>query len=201
MSIPDGAAHIVVSGVCASSESFAFGFWFDNTSGPGGADLDLSSTWGSFRNTLLGHMTSDQVITAYDDYEYSGGVVSFHDHVDVSHPGTDTSGQLPLQTSCVLTLRTATLSRRGRGRLYLPTCGFSLMSGSEHKFAASQVNGLVDTFAAYLATGGAGGTPAVVVSRMGSAMHVITSVDADLVPDTQRRRTNKLTSIRHSASV
>jgi hypothetical protein len=166
-----------------------------------GVDLDATTEWPTFRTALLSHMASDQVITAYDLYRYEGGIATRHDHSSVTHAGTDTDGHLPLQVACVLTLRTATLSRRGRGRLYLPTCGASMMSGSLHMFLESAVDTLVDDFANYLSMANTGGRVVSVVSRTGSSSEPVTSVDADLVPDTQRRRRDKLTSARHSASL
>lgn len=201
MAIPDGATHLVVSGTAASSESFAFGWWMNDSGASLGPDLDLSTPWQTFRDALLAHMTADQVITHYDLYRYAGGVVTTHEQQAVSHPGTDTSGMLPLQVSLVLTLRTATLSRRGRGRIYLPTCGFSMMGGTNHLFNSTPVNALVDAFANFLTTYGVGGATPVVVSRVGGVMEPITAVDADLVPDTQRRRRGKLSSTRHTATV
>lgn len=201
MAIPDDASHVVISGVCVSAEAFAFGVWFDDPSGPPDADLDVSTAFSTFRTALQSRMSSQQEITAYDVYRYSGGVVAQHDHKDVSHVGTDTSGQLPLQVSLVLTLRTATLSRRGRGRLYLPTCGASMMGGGGHLFGSTPVNPLVDDFATWLSAVNLGTLTAVVVSRVGGVMEPITSVDADYVPDTQRRRSNKLVSSRYVAAV
>lgn len=201
MAIPDDAGHYVVSGTSPGGEGFAFGWWVHDVSHSFGANLDLSTAWGTFRTALNARMTTQQSITQYDYYRYASGVVSYHDQSSVAHAGTGTSGQLPLQVACVLTTRTATLSRRGRGRLYLPTSDFSMMSGSGNLFSSTVVNTLVDDFAAYLTSIATGSDHPVVVSRAGSVMEVITSVDADYVPDTQRRRRGKLTSARHSHSV
>lgn len=201
MGVPDNAQHVVISGTAASNETFAFGYWLDATLGPGGSDLDASTEWVTFRDELLTHMASDQVITAYDGYFYDGGIVVAHSHDDVNHPGTDSSGHLPLQCSTVMTLYTNTLSRRGRGRMYLPTCGASMMAGADHLYLASAVNDLVDKLAAFFSSAVGTDGPAVVVSRMGSAMHLITSVGADRVPDTQRRRRNSQTTARHVTAV
>lgn len=201
MSVPDGAGQVIVSGTGPGSETWAFGWWVNDSTDVAGSDLTLNVNWGAFQTELLSHMSSEQVITRYSYRRYEGGVVTRVDQDDVNHPGTDTSGQLPLQISCVLTLRTGTLTRRGRGRIYLPTCGFSMMSGGGHVFSGSQVADLVDKFAAFLTTEAGGAAPPVVVSRTGSSMAPITAVDADVVPDTQRRRRAQLTSTRHSHSV
>lgn len=201
MPIPDDVTHFVISGSNPGGEAFAFGYWIGIRSGLPVGGLDSQALWSTFRTELLNHMGPDQVITDYDTYAYSGGALVEHDHESVNHPGVDTTGALPLQVACVLTMRSDVLTRSGRGRLYLPTSGFSIMGGSGHLFASSVVNSLVDKFAAWLSTYSATGADPVVVSRTHGVMHTITSVDADLVPDTQRRRRNKLTSARHSAPV
>lgn len=201
MGIPDDAGQWVVSGTSGSSETWAFGWWIHDPTHDNGANLDASTAWPIFRDYLLGCMETDQVIRQYDYRRYSGGVPVAHVQWPVTHAGTDSGGALPLQVACVLTLRSATLNRQGRGRLFLPTCAFSMMSGSDHQFSSTKVNNLVDKFADVLSDFQGGGYDPVVVSRVGSAMHTITSVDADTVPDTQRRRRAQQTSGRHSASV
>jgi len=201
MPIPANVVHTVVSGSSAGVEEFAFGWWNAATEAPTDVDLDSSTPFAAFRTSLLAAMTSDQIITAYDAYWYNGSGLAAHVHKSVTHPGTDTTGMLPLQVACVLSLRTATLSRQGRGRIYLPTSGASMMSGSLHQFASAKVDDLVDKFAAYQDAQLIAGNGPQVVSRVASAMHAVTSIDADYIPDTQRRRRNKLSSTRHSAPV
>lgn len=199
MAIPNDAAQITVSGTAQGTETFSFGWWIDDSAHTAGPLLDLNTDWQTFRDTLLGCMFTDQIITKYTYRRYSGGVVVDQQEDDVNHPGTG-SGTLPLQIATVLTLRTATLSRRGRGRIYLPTCAAAMMAGDSHLFGTTRVNNLVNQFAQY-ATSLSGVAPMQVVSRTASNMHPVTSVDADYVPDTQRRRRDQLATSRHSADV
>lgn len=201
MTVPDDVTHVVVSGTAASGEDFAFGFWVLDADASFGAGLDAITTWVTFRTALLSHMVADCAITQYDTYHYSGGAVDAHDMDSVNHVGTDSSGYLPLQVACVLTLRSATLTRSGRGRLYLPTTGFSMMAAG-HLFASSAVNALVDDFVDFGSDLLSLDHELQVVSRLGDgAARSVISVDADYVPDTQRRRRNKLTSARHSGII
>lgn len=201
MGIPLDAGHYVVSGVASGSESWAFGWWVSDTDHNSGSDLDINSAWPAFRDAFLNKQSTDVVITAYDFYRYgAGGTAVFHDHNDVNHPGTGSANGLPLQLACVLTLRSSTLSRQGRGRVYLPMTSTANI-GAGHMWASAVVDQLVDDFALFLTTQNIGADHPVIVSRVGSAMHTVTSVDADYVPDTQRRRTRKLSSSRHAHSV
>lgn len=201
MGIPAGCGHYVISGSVATSERWAFGWWVSDSAKTFGANLDNNAAWGPFRDWLLAAQYTDFVMDSYDYYRYdSGNAATFHDHVAVNHVGTGGGGAGPLQLSCVLSLRTATLSRQGRGRVYLPMTDLASY-GTGHLLNAGRVDGLVDKFSDFLTTQHIGSDAPVVVSRAGSAMHVITSCSADYVPDTQRRRSNKLKSTSHAHSV
>jgi hypothetical protein len=101
----------------------------------------------------------------------------------------------------VLTLRTANATRSGRGRIYLPFVAQTLVAATG-MLPSTNVNNLVDTFALWISEQITLGTNVpVVVSQSQSVVRTIVAVDADLVPDTQRRRRNKLTSARHTHTV
>lgn len=201
MGIPNDAIHVVISGSSATVENWSFGWWENGSVGSFAPDLDASEPWQTFRDELLSRMATDQKIENYDWYKYEGGVVSDHGHIAVSHPGTSSGSPLPLQLSTVLTLRTVNLSRSGRGRMYLPTNGEGILSGVGHVWSNLVVNNLVDKFAAFLSDRVTNSCLPVVVSRSQTLMRPIISVDADYIPDTQRRRRRQLVSSRHSALV
>lgn len=201
MAIPDHATQIVISGTSESPEEWAFGFWCTKalTGIDRDSNLDALSEWVTFRGSLLSCMATDQAITKYTARLYIGGVLHSQDETAVSHPGTS-SGFLPLQCATVLTLRTADLSRSGRGRMYLPTCGASMSRGDSHTWQTTKVSDLVDKFAAFC-TSQVALSPVSVVSRTHTVANVVNRIDADFVPDTQRRRRNQLATSRHSAAV
>lgn len=202
MALPPDVIHTVVSGSNVGSDRWSFGWWQDTSSAApaGNADLDANPDWLTFITELVTAMTTQQAVDKYDVYRYQGGALVNHWQKSVSHPGTATSGQLPLQVSLVVTLRSAIPTRRGRGRVYLPTCAFAMM-GTGHLFSSTKVNTLVDKLALAFTSLGSGSNPVGVVSRVEGVIRPVVSIDADLVPDTQRRRSNELTSARHSHAV
>lgn len=68
-------------------------------------------------------------------------------------------------------------------------------------FTTTVVNPAVDNLALLLAVYQLDPLNPVVVSQTNSTSYPLVSVDADLVPDIQRRRANQLTSTRHSATI
>jgi len=208
MTIPDGLTKLTISGTLVSgAEVWACSLWLSGYDEPPGEDsfdpttLDGSPLWDAFIEAVTARMGPTDHITAYDSYWYSGGAAAAHVHVPVDHAGVGGGGQLPAQIATVLTLRTATNTRRGRGRIYLPTTAFEVMD-TNHKFAATSLSTVTDALAAWM-TGiaGTGTKHAVVVSQTAGLSHPITSVSADTIPDTQRRRRNKLIGGVHTATV
>lgn len=208
MAIPDGITKLTISGTLAGgAENFAFSLYLNGYAAPplsgyfDPATLDSSTSFAAFRDKVLSLNRPDMVITAYDAYYYQGGVAISHLHATVSHPGLTNGTAMPLQLACVLTLRTALATRSGRGRIYLPmTAG--VIATPSYLFSSAGINQAVDALATWFTfIKAVPGLSAVVVSQTHSSSTAITSVDADTVPDTQRRRVNKLSAPRHSASV
>jgi hypothetical protein len=205
MSIPDGLAKYVISGTMATGkEIFACSFW---VSGWVEADFPtdtvwtgtIPTNWSDFLTAIGSVNSSAVVVTAVDGYYYSGGAAVKHAHSDVSYSGTGTPG-LPSQSAIVLTTRTPLATRSGRGRIYIPVTKYTVLDGDGMLLATNRDN-LVDKFAALLTFWNSGGLHPVVVSQTTSSTQQITSVDADRVIDTQRRRRSKLTTTRHAHSV
>ena len=207
--IPNGTTKLTVSGTQASgAERFAFSLYFTGYPGyPSAGYLDPaildsgSTSWNAFINAVLACCRPDTVITAYDVYYYTGGVAVSHQTKVVSKAGTGTSTTLPLQVSCVLTLRSGLSTRSGRGRIYVPTTGLIVSTGT-YLFSTGPVQSMVSTLATFFTfVKSVSPQQAVVVSQTHSSTQPIVSVDANYVPDTQRRRANRLTSTRFSATV
>lgn len=209
MAIPDGATKLVVSGTLAGgTEKFAFSIWHSGYPDPhGGSPIDLDlldadAVWLAFINNLAVLMTTGDAITQYDAYWYSGGVATSHGQKIVAHAGTGASTGAPCQISTVLTLRTALATRRGRGRLYLPTRNIITSGATGHLSSAANVNTVCDKFRDYCNEVETGGTVHVVVcSQTGGFMTPVRSISVDDIPDTQRRRRNKLVGTVHTAAV
>lgn len=113
-----------------------------------------------------------------------------------SDVGTSTATCLPFQCAPVVSLRTATLNRRGRGRFYAPSLAVDQVDGGRMTSAAQTAlaDGAVDLLAG-LTSGG--GTVVIYHRDLGSTS-VVTSLDVGDVIDTQRRRRNQLVESRTS---
>jgi hypothetical protein len=120
-----------------------------------------------------------------------------------THAGTNGSASsLPGQCALVVTLRTATVSRRGRGRFYLPPMANSATTptGRLNATASTAVTLSLNAFFNALKTFVVPFTP-VVYSPTGRTVATVTSYDFGDVFDTQRRRRNKLVESRVGASI
>jgi len=128
------------------------------------------------------------------DGKYFPGSVAY-DHV---YPGTIPGGGsavalFPLQVAEVITLRTAMPRGRGHaGRCYLPAVQVNM--ATSWLWPAANVNTRTANFATMLtALNAFFAGPASVMSSLGAGVaNTITSVNADLRPDTQRRRARQL---------
>jgi hypothetical protein len=110
--------------------------------------------------------------------------------------GTNTGECLPFQCAPVVSLRTATLSRAGRGRFYAPSLAVDQVAAG--RMVAGAQTALANSALALLqALDNAGQTPVIYHRALGTVTN-ITSLDVGDVIDTQRRRRNKLIEARSS---
>lgn len=116
-------------------------------------------------------------------------------------PGTSVNASLPPGNSVAVSTRTATPTRAGRGRFYLPPFVVTTVSGfrldttvRNHVAAAGQI--YVQTVADGVLTG-------VVIwgQRFGTHGRVVTSVDCGNVFDSQRRRRDLMVEARISLPI
>jgi len=205
VALPINVAKNVISGTLPSGEVWQVAYWTQLTSAPAFTDASTaaaaaSSDFVAMMNAwkpLCGNTTA---ATAYDQYGFTGGSsASSHGHATISYTGSGTSFH-PNQIAVVTTLRTAHAGRSGRGRMYWPATAAPVPLGQGF-FQSSDINPLVDAIALHFTARNTGGNATSVVSQTLAQSFPITSVDADTVPDTQRRRANKLRSVRHSHSV
>lgn len=108
------------------------------------------------------------------------------------------SGNLPVQTSCVVSLRTGVSGRTGRGRNYLPFNGTALTTG--HQFSTTPITNAAIAYQTWLqAINAYSSVPSnvssivpCVASHVTGNLSPITQVTVDSDPDTQRRRSDKI---------
>lgn len=110
--------------------------------------------------------------------------------------GTSAAETLPFQCAPVVSLRTATLSRAGRGRFYAPSLAVDQVAGGRLLIAARDT--LADAALELVQGLTAAGGNLVIYHRGPGTTTPVTSLDVGDVIDTQRRRRNQLVEARTS---
>lgn len=204
MGIPAGVTRVTLSGTLGTSEVWATSYYQTGSSAALTTDANAASQMAvPLFNTAVAHiediLNNTDAITALDLYYYDGGTSAVaHGHASFNRPGASVSSH-PKQIALCMTLKSALATRSGRGRMFFPATGIAL--GSNGLATPTPVDQLVDAWGDWFNELHDGTAPAVVVSQLTTSTHEVTSVSADYVPDTQRRRRNKLRSARHTATV
>lgn len=104
--------------------------------------------------------------------------------------GAAVEEMLPYQCATCITLVTASATRHGRGRFYLPPLGAGVLEAG--KLSASAVSNLDTAFTAFFDALATAGLTVVVRNRSGHVSTPVTEARVGDVIDTQRRRRNKV---------
>ena len=110
--------------------------------------------------------------------------------------GTSEATCLPFQCAPVVSLRTATLSRAGRGRFYAPSLAVDQVAAG--RMLTTARDSLADGALALVQGVTSAGGNVVIYHRASGTTTPVTSLDVGDVIDTQRRRRNKLIEARTS---
>jgi hypothetical protein len=108
-----------------------------------------------------------------------------------ANPGTLAGASSPIDTCCVVSIRSAQPGRSGRNRLYVPC--HTTVGPTDGCFGSAAQNTLgTATKALFTSVAGYSTYVPVVLSRTKNAWFAPSNIDTDNKPDVQRRRENKL---------
>lgn len=105
--------------------------------------------------------------------------------------GVGAGEMLPFQCATVITLLSASATRHGRGRFYLPPLAALVLDGG--RISAASLTVLDTAWTAFFDSLNTDGVTPVIRNRTGHISTTVTSARVGDVIDTQRRRRNKLT--------
>lgn len=192
--------RVVITGTSVGSEIWQTGFYIADTAPPA-TQADLQSLLNSIGTALdtwwtavKAHCYTSFAYTGASMYQYVAPSTSaqFQARRDVTPvAGTLASAGSPIDSCCVVSLRSSVPGRRGRNRMYVPFMDGVPTPGA--CWSATQT-GLIGTATKALMTAVSGSSAAVpiVVSRTGNVYNPLASLVTDNKPDVQRRRENKV---------
>lgn len=160
----------------------------------------LNSALGTAIGLIQGFISTDTVALAIKAlYTPAGGsAVTEQGSTAVSHAGTGTVGT-SARDCLVASLETGISGRSFRGRSYLPLTAAAGYSGVTHQVASSVAAAYSGAWAGFLTAinsaamaWASGSAKAVIASKTRSLLTPITVVLVNSLPDTQRRREDKL---------
>lgn len=197
-----GTGRIVLSGSLGQGEVFSTGFWVTGSGPTSAADAQakmntfFSEVVAGPLDRLRALIDANSAYTRMRLYWYNlaspAPATYIVDAVGGAAAGTGT-GSHPQQTAIVASLRSQTLGRGGRGRMYLPANAADL---GAHELSQTSCTNLANAVAAILDSGAkVGGTAgdAIVNSQSLGQQVRVARVIVDSRPDIQRRRADAQT--------
>ena len=193
--------RVVIKGTGIGSEVWQTGFWTVAGTPPStqaqlntdcAAIAAFVSTWWT---TVKAFVYGTYALTEVDMYQY----VSPSTHASLQAQtvlsavaGTLVTPASPVDTCCVVSIRSGQPGRSGRNRMYVPdhqtiSNGTGTFSGTSYSSIGTATKALFSSVAGYSSY-----VP-VVASRTMNQWFQPTAFDTDNKPDVQRRRENKLT--------
>lgn len=206
MTKPYAYGRVVMGGAIGSADTWSCGWSFGAGDFADPADLLAMLTgmtlscahWMTTGSPTCGTIiSSDTNMIQLRAYYYNAGSHSADAQAEYNLPTLYTgqeSAVAATKMACVATLLTGAPGRSGKGRMYIPADGATL---SSHQFQGSDVDNVAGATAALLqAFNDAGymGGLAVACVATKTDLKIINAVRVDSLPDSQRRRQNKLAS-------
>jgi len=186
-------------------QDVSWGFWlgvgnvdFISQSDLDGITADVKTAVDAFlqTSTVAKWWTSQEVFTGVQCYAYFASSVTADLQAEAlfaaGRAGSGTANH-PKETSIVVSLRSGTPGRSGRGRFYLPATGIA-MDATGVVSSDTDVDNLGNAADTMFTTLGTATWELVVASFTKGRVYPVTSLVTDNRPDTQRRRTDKISA-------
>lgn len=157
-----------------------------------------AQTWWTASGGGADQNTADVIYTGIRAYSYLAGATAAKAQAELifgtPRPGRASSAQLPDRTCLVMSLKTGLPGRSFRGRRYLPCTNAGLSHG---QLSSTVIANALAPEVAFLnavndSTIGSRAVTACIINNRDFAQP-ITQVSVNSLPDTQRRRTDKIT--------
>lgn len=192
--------RVVIKGTGIGSEVWQTGFW--TVAGtPASTSAQLATDCAAIAafvttwfNAIKASVYSSFALTEVDMYQYIAPATTASlqaQSILTANPGTMASGGSPIDSCCVVSIRSAQPGRSGRNRLYVPFHGQAAVANGCFTSTATDAVGTA-TKALFTSVAGYSTYVPVVVSRTKNSWYQPTNIDTDNKPDVQRRRENKL---------
>ena len=173
--------------------------WWANSNQSTSDIADAGETWitdyWSAVEAIISTTVDVNNVTAVQIDEATGTQIAREDR-NVNLPGTSTLMPLPPDVALVVSLRTLTPTRSGRGRFFLPQFDTSTLN-TEGRVSEAVVTQILDALDSAWSTFGASGTP-MLYSRTNRQAQALFSFNVGNGWDTQRGRGSRLAESRES---
>lgn len=182
-------------------ETWSFRLYSEGTPSLSTAQTTWVAAFGAFwsTNVAKAYATSIHAVEATTaEIDVATGKQLMKLATPLDQVGTSEATSCPFQVAAVVSFRTGLATRAGRGRIYAPSPAVDQIA--DGRLTAAYTEALADGAQAML-NGLSGGALTPILYTRGSANRIITSLDVGDVPDTQRRRRNKLIEARTSRVV
>lgn len=198
--------RIVIGGKIGSAQTWSIGVSVQNTGAIGPATPStmaavktaVSDWWTAWTNQGTCGVSTDVTLESVSAYHYASGSSTADSIEEETFTGLHgPSGTvLSPRDALVVTLKTGHPGASYRGRVYLPVCGATL---SNHQYQANTVDVAASAFATLLHDLNSATAPDKMIVAGKAGAQVITSVSADSLVDTQRRREDKFGATANSS--
>lgn len=195
-------------GSLPAGDQFSFSWWSNNSLSVGASNANANTWLNNLMNGtggapgIKGHMSTgvvfSEVKTAQVDPTTHKNVVQAV--LSNTIAGTGATASCPQDISVVASLRTLNASRSGRGRFYLP-CPLAAALALDGTLSTATRDDYVNSLLqAWTVAVGAGEVP-IVFSRKTTGEIIINQFGVGTVLDVQRRRVNKVSTVRNMVTM